>query len=300
MVPCVVALDSMHIAPATIVSMSSPQGLGVLCTPAGCIQVDVLIRSALLAVSGIVGVLAALSYLSDARDAYLEERCRVRDEVDALETFRERVRALPTDGPTQATPGAPTALATQSKTGVEPVREAYRETVMAVDHYDEDYGESLEEHLHSEFGPDVANAVASSDSLPPGLQSGLVAAAEGCISEREAFLDDLAAEMDGVESAAGRLHSIDDALADVREEPRIASFDDLVARWRRLDRLESACLEVVEDRRACLRSRDGFDLAAYLYSSCGPPYPVVAAAASLAGNVRAERRRTTDMLTRVV
>lgn len=300
MVPYVVALDSMHIAPATIVSMSSPQGLGVLCTPAGCIQVDVLIRSALLAVSGIVGVLAALSYLSDARDSYLEERRRVRAEANALETFVERVRALPADSPPQATPGAPTALATQSTTGVEPVREAYRETMMAVDHYEEDYDESLAENMRSEFGPDVANAVLGSDSLPPGLQSGLVAAAEGCIAEREAFLDRLAAEMGDVESAAGPLHSIDDALSDIVAEPRIAPFDDLVDRWRRLDRLETACTEVVEDRRACLRNRDAFDLAAYLYSSVGPPYPVLAAAASLTGDIREERRRTTDMLTRVV
>lgn len=292
----------MHIAPATIVSMGGPQGLGTLCTPGGCFQIAVLLRSALIALSGVVGVLAGLSYLSGAREAYLEERRRVRAEADALESFADRVRALSPDAPepTPATPGAPTPLIEQSSTGVAPLRDAYRETVMAVDHYDEDYGESLPEHMRSEFGPDVANAVLGGESLPPGLQQGVVAAAETCIAEREAFLEELAAEMDAVESASGQLRSIDDALTDINEEPRIASFDALVDRWRRLGRLETACVEVVEDRRASLSDRDGFDLAAYLYSSVGPPYPVLAAAASLTGEIREERRRTTDMLTRVV
>jgi hypothetical protein len=290
----------MHIAPTTIVAIGGPEGLGAICTPGGCVQIAVLLRSALVALSGIVGVLAALSYLSDARASYLEERQRVRAETDALESFADEVRGLPADSPARAAPGAPIALTQQSSTGVEPVREAYRETVMAVDHYEEDYDEPLPEHMRSEFGPDVTNAVLGSETLQPGLKRGVVAAAESCIAEREAFLEELAAEMDAVESTAGPLRSIQDALADVREEPRIASFDTLVDRWRRLGRLETACTEVVDDRRASLADRDAFDLAAYLYSSVGPPYPVLAGAASLTGEIREERRQTTDMLTRVV
>ena len=297
---CVMVIRSMHIASATIVAVSGPEGLGVVCTPGGCHQVGVLIRSALVALSGIFGALAALSYLEDARESYLEERHRVRAEADALEAFTDRVRRLSPDGPARATPGAPTALVQPSTTGVEPVREAYRETVMAVDHYAEDYDEPLAEHMRSEFGPDVTDAVLGGERLPPGLKRGLVAAAERCLAERETFLEDLTAERDALESAAGPLRSIDDALDDVRAEPTIASFDDLVDRWRRLDRLETACTQVVDDRRASLAARDAFDLAAYLYASIGSPYPVVANAASLTGAIREQRRRTIDMLTRVV
>lgn len=294
----------MHIAPNTIVAVGGPQGIGVICTPGGCFQIAVLLRSALVALSGLVGVLATLSYLSDAREAYLEERRRVRAEVGALEAFTDRVRALSSDRSTRASPGAPTAqtLAAQASTGtdVAAVSDAYRETVMAVDHYEEDYDEPLHEHMRSELGPDVTNAVLTGGSLPPGLQQGIVAAAEAGIREREVFLSDLATEVDALDESAGPLQSIDAALADIRTEPRIAEFDALADRWRRLNRLETACTDVVADRRASLDDRDDFKLAAYLYSSVGPPYPVVAAAASLAGGIRAERRRTTDMLTRVV
>lgn len=296
------AVDSMHIAPATIVSMGPPQGLGVICTPGGCIQVAVLLRSALVALSGIVGVLATLSYLSDARDAYLEERRRVRAEADALESFTDRVRGLTSDQPATASPGTPIAIASQSTTGsdVTSVCDAYRETVMAVDHYAEDYDEPLPEHMQSEFGPDLTNAVLSGGPLPPGLQQGLVAAAETGIREREAFLEELATEFDALSESAEPLKSIEAALTEIEGEPRIAEFDELADRWSQLDRLEAACTEVVDDRRASLAKRDAFDLAAYLYSSVGPPYPVLAAAAALAGDVREERRRTADMLTRVV
>ena len=50
----------MHIAPTTIVAIGGPEGLGAICTPGGCVQIAVLLRSTLVALSGIVGVLAAL------------------------------------------------------------------------------------------------------------------------------------------------------------------------------------------------------------------------------------------------
>lgn len=289
----------MNIA-ATIVSMGGPEGLGVVCSPAGCLQVAVVVRTALLAVSGLLGVLATLSYLSDARRAYQEERHRVRAEATALESFANRVRGLTPDAPTASGPGPTTTLTAPSSTGAQQIRAAYRETLMSVEHYEEDYGEPLAENMQSELGPEVTSAVTGGSPLSPGLQQATVAAAEGCVKEREAFLNDLATELGSLSDAAGPLQSIESALDEIKQEPRIDGFDALSDRWERLDRLERACTEVVDDRRACLAERDAFDLAGYLYSSVGPPYPVVATAAALVADIHQERRKTCDMLTRVV
>ncbi|WP_255196332.1 DUF7260 family protein [Halorarius litoreus] len=289
----------MNIA-ATMIAMGGPEGLGVVCTPGGCFQVAVLVKHALIALSGIIGILATLSYLSDARTASHEEHSRVQAETDALKAFVERVRSLAPDSPASRGAGPTTTISTGSSTGTQQIRAAYEETLMAVDHYDEDYGEPLAQNMQSELGPDVTNAVVSGSPLSPGLQQAVVAAAETCITQREAFSEELATEMDALANASAPLQSIERALTKVQSEPRIDGFDELADRWERLDRMEHACTEVVNDRRASLADRDAFDLAEYLYSSTGTPFPVLASAAALASEIHAERQRTTDMLTRVV
>ncbi|WP_255149955.1 DUF7260 family protein [Halorarius halobius] len=292
----------MHITTMTVVSVGDPTGLGVACTPAGCFQVVVLLRAVVIGLSGLLGVLGALSYLADASQTTREERRRVRAERDALESFIDRVRALSPTTPS-ADHGAgytPAVLTSQSGPDAAAVGEAYRETMLSVDHYEEDYGEPLGANLRAELGPDVANALASGGPLTPDLQQAVVAAGEQARTEREAFLTELGTEADALAESAERLQSIEAALDEARAAPDIDDFESLADRWQRLDRLEAACVAVVDDRRASLSDRDAFDLSRYLYESVGPPYPVVAAAADLLGEVRVERDRTTDMLTRVV
>lgn len=45
---------------------------------------------------------------------------------------------------------------------------------MAVDHYEDDYDESLPESFTEEFGPDVATAVVNGPGYSPTLQAALV------------------------------------------------------------------------------------------------------------------------------
>lgn len=289
----------MHITTMTVVSVGDPTGYGVLCSPAGCVQVAALIKSVLVGLSGLLGVLGALSYLAGASDAIADERERVRAERDAFAAFADRVTEL-------ATSAAPTAgrqpvgLKSAPNAPVDAVDEAYRETVLALDHYETDYGEPLSVNLRAELGPDVADAVEMGGELTPDLQRGIVVAAEQARTEREAFLTELGTEADAISESTDRLRSVESALAELRDAPSIEPFDRLAERWRRLERLERACEEIVADRRASLCDRGAFDLARYLYEPTGTPFPVVAGAADVAGDVRETRRHTTDMLTRVI
>ncbi|EMA54285.1 DUF7260 family protein, partial [Halococcus salifodinae] len=64
--------------------------------------------------------------------------------------------------------------AARAKSPLARVRDAYRDTVMGVPHYDEEYDDSLPESLTGEFSPEVAAAVLTSEQLTPHLRDRLI------------------------------------------------------------------------------------------------------------------------------
>lgn len=111
---------------------------------------------------------------TEAAEAVLDdERECLKDEQAAFTQFRKHVAGMDVHAPTPtATTRVKSAImeaseATTSTAKIEQVRNAYRETVMSMPHYDEDYGQSLTDDIAEEFSPELANALATADTLTP-------------------------------------------------------------------------------------------------------------------------------------
>jgi hypothetical protein len=258
------------------------------------------------------------SELAEARAAVDGERRRCADERAAFRAFRRRLAGQRFGGESGArgdgrpvTPGVRTVDGAREKAdaSVRRMRETYRETVMAVPHYDEEYGETLAENLAAEFGPDLAAAVAGAATLTPGLREALVATADAACNERDELVALLDRELASVSTATEKLGGVRCRLAAF--EPRAlvaAGFDDLRERYDEAGKLRRHVDDLAADRQATLadhrRTFAGADetvsVVEFLYADTDRTYPVLSAVAVTREQVDAAERRVLRSLARRV
>ncbi|SEH38778.1 hypothetical protein SAMN05192561_101419 [Halopenitus malekzadehii] len=293
------------------------------CTDLACEASDLLSDPAVVSMIVFVSiaVFAAFAYIADARTHTREERRRVVDERDAFEEFTDRLGHItPRESEVTAEPAGrsgarlarfPTDAGGTADDELERAREAYRETVMAVPHYTEEYDDSYLESVTEELGDDVATAIWTEDRLSPALRTTLLNRAQGAREARERLLSAVDSELSELDSAEARLARIDrtrrnlDAhLSEGRSEP---TFDALVDVWGTLEDLETTCGEIAMDRQERLRDppftrRTERDPAFYdyLYADLeAARYPVLAAIAETVDRVRADRHALESRIAQV-
>lgn len=288
----------------TVTAQRLEPSLSELCHSSwSCQLAEVISELWLLVFAGVFAliVLATLSTLRAATDAVEEEQSRTAAERDAFRSFAEQVGELAPEtgtaaGMTNAGSVAMVAVAEPAR-GLAGVREAYRETVMAVPHYDEDYGETLAENMAAEFGDDVAMSVQNARSLSPMLKRLLVAKATGAATERERLIGRLDREADELRSARKTLSEVDAELEDY-DLPTLhqVDFAGLIDRWDHLDRLEDRSCDLLQTRQRDLgeRSRDhrtdGPAFIDYVYSRLSVDYPVLAGGTAVLERIEDARR----------
>lgn len=323
--------DSMDLSVGAVASVYVQQpGIDVqeLCVQsAGCISVEPLSGAGLFIWMGVLLSVAtvAAAQLRGARAALREERTRTAAERDAFVRFARRVDAVESNElrPSSSVRGGLAGPSEARKTtilgeadrrgrperGIEQVREAYRETVMGVSHYETEYDESLQENLAAEFGDDVAVALCETAQLTPPLREALVAKSREAYEERRKLLDTLDAEETSIDDARERLAELDAARErierDVLDRPSgTLSFHEVYDAWRRLGELDTECEELLADRQrfvhetGALGSLDATDFYDYVYGSIDVTHPVLAAGMDLCDRLRAARRRASTELTR--
>ena len=120
---------------------------------------------------------------------------RTTTERDAFESFLHRISDLDVSSvdlqPNHAHQASTQTLTTpetpeHAESQLERVRSAYRETIMSVPHYDEDYGDSLPKSLAEEFDPKIATAILISDQLTLHLRNRLIDATHHARESRHA------------------------------------------------------------------------------------------------------------------
>ncbi|MUW13849.1 hypothetical protein GJ633_03590 [Halorubrum sp. CBA1125] len=285
------------------------------CTSLSCTLGDLLTEPGVATAAVVAGIAAliAFAYVRDARTACERERRRVLDERDAFERFADRVAAFdpaPTDA--TATEG-PVASVHQVKSGsgtdvtLQRVLRAYRDTVMSLSHYGEEYDETVAESLSAELGTDTATSLATNRTLSAAAQTALVDRSRHAAAARESLADGIDAELDALSDAESRLSRID------RQRRRLLAHlegidgrhrtDASIDVWNRLDELEDECDAAAADRQQTLRNppltadspatgEDDTDFYRYLYGSLdGPQYPVLAQITDLADRLRDDRDR---------
>jgi hypothetical protein len=234
-----------------------------------------------------------------ARATVAEEVDIVAAERNAFQRLLARLSRLETtDGAVARTAGGAAGgsllvRSTPAQDGTEAVRTAYRETVMAVPHYDREYGDSLPASLRTEFGDRLAEQVVDDGPLTPMLQQALLGAVREAVSDRSRFLDVLGTERRSLEESERELDAVESRTAELAE-----ASTDSADRVDELDRLESRCATVSRRRQELIHDRSSRDMSgvgggsllAYLYDGTDTRFPVLADASSCLRTIEAVRR----------
>ena len=297
---------------ATRVSMRNMEVVDDVCRSAlGCGGVDTA-TIALITATAVLAVLvfAAVVHVWDAEVLLDEEMKRLAAERDAFSEFAKRVSDIEASEMTTAVPasgGLVTATSTVPDDRLGRVEEAYRQTVMGVDHFDADYGEPLAENLAAEFGDSVALAVVDGGRFTQQLKAALIQGSREATRQRESFLSTLETEAESLEQAASTLAVIDDERESLAETPLTSlSYEQLVEDWNRLGELSDRCRALLSDRQERLRRLSSSmppgeqDLHSYLYDELPVSHPVLADAVSLSDAIDELRGRVLRSLTRRV
>ena len=186
------------------------------------------------------------------------------------------------------------------------IRDAYRDTVMSVPHYQEDYGDSFPESFAEEFGPEVAAAVTTSDQVTPHLQDRLIEATHHARESRHALLQGLNNEHAALEAANENLTQLGADLDDVlstqsyhtwSDEELAATRDCLHTREQECNRLAADRQTTLHDQRVPSTHHIDLEFTEYLYESLPVAYPVLTDITDLVGTLRTAKHGVERTLT---
>lgn len=231
--------------------------------------------------------------------AATEERRRVVDEREALQTFAQRVRDSETTQPTPGNSAPAVALSTGgSSTTLATVREAYEATFMSVPHYDEDYGEPYAQSLVAEFGPNIAAALVGDGQLTRAHKRALLGAVDDAVQRRELLGDVLGDEQDSLREARETLCPLAEELGEIsRSTGPNCPRGMLDAHDARLTVLAEKCDRLLDGRQSAIVAQrrtltlpvDKPDIPSYVYNDVAieSTYPVLATLAECTETVEA-------------
>ena len=254
--------------------------------------------------------LASLVFLPRAQQLCDRERRRATAEYDAFDEFLTRIQGFSAAGSVTSAEavGSGPLMHQQGVAqvdGLAKVRDAYRDTVMQVPHYEEDYGESLIEHMGAELGEEIAYATVDGGQLVPPLKQSLVSAARDARDRRADFLEMLDEEADSLERHANKFEELADRI-DRAAAPSCAdeTYNGLRRRRHRFQRYEADIEAAISDRQAdrtggrtgSIQAMNGADLQEYLYTPMDVNYPVLAEGTKLLSQIEIGLRRIEDEL----
>lgn len=238
-----------------------------------------------------------LDTLNEAIRCIEVERTAIEREADAFRAFREKVsRAHPATG--DAGTGASMAR----------LAENYQETVMSATDYERTYGDTLDDSLHAELTPSLADALLADDKLTQRQKRDLLLATNRAIERREAFHEVLAEEQQSLQTIRTELQDITDTL-DALPACFLAhqSFGDYIETWETTETLIDRCDRLLQARQATLTettrpirpaSEDPHELSEYLYATLETTYPALGAIAETRQLIQHHRQPTATTGTR--
>ncbi len=247
----------------------------------------------------------------DAANASVERQRRLtRAEVRAFDEFRRRVSAMelarenrPGDESLRSEDGVVGAIENGiTRTLVRerrpwprssPVLRAYEETVMALPHYDDVYGDSPRESIALEFGPEVASLIEERSPPTPPVAGLIIAAATDARRNRETYLPMLDREATSVSTTRSVLlaaretyETVTNRLTEWRSDGERAELSRNVTAHelsRNVTAQIEACERCISNRQTTLHAHrrrvDYFgrvdEFNTYVYRSLPVTYPVL-------------------------
>jgi hypothetical protein len=221
-----------------------------------------------------------LGPLSNAAEITERERRAVAKERDAFGAFADRVRDIAPESPDEPSIAVVRRLEDSQSSAQCSLRRAYRETVMDMPHYDQEYGEPIVENVAAELSPELATFFDSTtrSTLSASAKERIVAGAEEAAESREEFRGTLDSELDSLRSSRRDLQALLDELD-----------SSVVPGWY-YQQFHEQLLAIIHARQSKLEDRtagyfDGHNLCTYLYSAEPRTYPVLTAVARLLDSV---------------
>ena len=217
-----------------------------------------------------------LDPLTEAQSVVQREATEIDTEREAFDQFAQRVTTIGTVPELQPEPQAHT-LAVESKLqAADQLRQAYRETVMDVPHYEDAYGESLETNVAAELPPDVAVLFQEpAVQITPNQKTRIQAAATNARASRET----LSVNLEDEQKSLAASHDELDAVLKQLDGPHVPGWHTA--------QFKATLTKIIQTRQETLDARppksrsDGHDLCHYLYADQGWTYPVLTAVARL-------------------
>jgi hypothetical protein len=243
-----------------------------------------------------------VGYIPDAAEIVRQERNELQAERDAFDAFIDDINATTPVEQSQTLDTQPSVvtLSPPEGTHLQKVRRVYEGTVMAVSHYEEEYGDTITESLTEEFGPEMATQLIAGEAFTPLVKERLTEAARQSRREREQFLSTLESEQEALHAAQTKLENIDADLDCITERlPSELSVGELIESYNRLTDAEETCETVLTERQqqrtdghaATAPRTDIADFYPYIYRSLSVTYPVLADATKLLGRLERTQRR---------
>lgn len=238
----------------------------------------------------------------------------VQREIDLLTEERQAFRSLlrrlhrldgpSTSGRTHVSAGSEGAVlavhAESPDTILADLREAYRETVMSVPHYETEYDESLFENLSAEIGRDLAVVVTENELVAPSLLELVVESLSRAKEDREALSQSMRQELNSLERCERELNELEAKAIERGEEISAATpSKEATTIDQELHRHESQCNRVISRRQQRIHNRStaglsgvaGESLTEYLYGANETACPVLVDAVDCLKTIRYYRER---------
>lgn len=249
------------------------------------------------------------TYTDTALDRGRRERSEIEQECHAFRRFRQRIQSLETHTPQiqQSSFGVQKVFSHSKRSVRDVIEPCYRETVMAVDHYDDVYGDSFEESINAEFGGDVARQISGATSFSPVLQHRLLDAAQQCLDNRHVFLKTLKDEHIMLEDAHSTVCTIQQTLSESDDDQvETPSNGQLIKRYEQLQSLEDECERWLQRRQQQIHDRqlkrpvdesDDGALCPYLYASLDVTYPILSTFVTVHEQLHTCKQQTFNLFT---
>ncbi|WP_227357531.1 DUF7260 family protein [Haladaptatus salinisoli] len=211
------------------------------------------------------------------------EEFQIQAEIDAFEDFLDQLDEIPPHP--YRTDGGSLRSTVQSRshsscTFPNAVREAYRKTVLAVDHWEDEYGEkTVLESINNEFSPEVAAGLAGgSEMWSQPLWDQLKSASKEAIETRQQAYSLITAERQQLKKLHKTLTEVGEELAAI--ERGEFAFDECNDR---LTSIQQQLDEQTYDQQSYLRQRNRSNeklFTTFVYADLDAEYPGLAALAT--------------------
>ncbi len=216
---------------------------------------------------------------------------RTRSEAHAFKDFAVEVRKLDSSASSTGTAGTITrSVAVNTPNSRQKLKSAYKNTVMEVPHYKEEYGDSFQESFIAEFGAALGEAVLQGPSFDPRQRRLLLAKTQQARQDRSKLIDTLDEEQESVRTLSSQIREVSEEIGKLEEKAAAAGrFDSFVDIRSRLLTIESTSESLIATRQETLTEQrktlslpiDAPDVPTYLYKEMDVTYPLLASIADI-------------------